>query len=63
MGKVERYFSKNVAFNAFVHILLGGGLGILMTYPLVQTHPIRWAGLLIILAFLGYFYASKSGKK
>jgi hypothetical protein len=39
-------------------LFFGIGLGILMTYPVVQTHPLRYAGFFILVSLIVYFYPS-----
>jgi len=60
--KTEQYFKQHPAYNATVHALGGIGIGILITYPLVGTHPVRWAVVLLILALLGHLYPLTQGK-
>ena len=54
--KVESYFKKNVLYNSFVHLIIGVGIGILITYPLVGSHPLRWGIGLFVLGLLGHAY-------
>lgn len=41
-------------------ILVGVGVGILITYPLVVTHPVRWGVLFIGLGLLAHFTRLKN---
>jgi hypothetical protein len=52
-----KYFKKHPAFTASVHALGGIGVGILITYPLVGNHPVRWALVFIGLALAGHVWA------
>lgn len=49
-------------FNSTIHFIGGIGIGILLTYPLVGQHPVRWGISFIILAVLGHIYALKARK-
>lgn len=40
-------------------VLVGMGIGILITYPLVVTHPVRWGVGLIVLGLLAHLYPLK----
>lgn len=53
---VIKYFSKNPSYNSIVHLLLGIGLGILITRPFVGVHPVRVAVIFISLGILGHLY-------
>ncbi len=53
---IENYFKSHVTFNAAVHMLAGVGLGILVTYPLVGAHPMRWGWLFLGLGIAGHLY-------
>lgn len=57
-NKMMKYFSKHQAFNAYVHFLAGMGAGILITYPVVREHPLRWGFAFLLLSFLGHVYAA-----
>ena len=54
--KVQKYFSKHVYTNALTHAAAGIGMGIYLTHPLFDPHPLRFAALFVGLAALGYFY-------
>lgn len=54
--KVEKYFEKHAMFNSSVHTLIGMGIGILMTYPLVGVHPMRWGVLFLAIGIIGHLY-------
>lgn len=48
------YFKKHPAYSAMVHLSGGIGIGILITYPVVGTHPLRWGLILLMVLVLGY---------
>lgn len=52
--KITEYFKEHVMYNAVVHILLGVGLGILITYPIAGQHPVRWALVFLVAAAIGH---------
>lgn len=56
--KLLVYFSRHPLHNALVHILVGMGLGILLTYPLVGRHPLRWGIALLVLGVLGHLWVA-----
>lgn len=56
LKKIENYFKKHPMFNAAVHATAGLGVGILITYPLVGEHPVKWGLTLLGLAVLGHLY-------
>ena len=53
MKKLEHYYSKHVWYAKTFHILTGVGIGILLTYPLVGDHPLRWGLTILVLGLLG----------
>lgn len=62
MKKITAYFKKFPAYNSVIHLLAGTGLGILITYPLVGSHPVRWGLLLVVIGLVGYLYPLMGGK-
>lgn len=48
--------SKHLNLNTLAYLLAGAGLGILVTYPLAGVHPLRWAGVLLVLSLLVHLY-------
>lgn len=54
--KIENYFKQHPTYNSIVHILAGMGIGVLITYPIVGTHPLRWGLVLLVLGVLGHLY-------
>lgn len=57
--KMKKYFSEHPYYNAGVHLVIGMGLGILLTWPVFMPHPVRWGVGLIVLGILGHFYPLK----
>ena len=55
--KIMNYFGKRIEFNSTVHILLGIGIGALITYPVAGIHPVRFGLLFIALGILGHVWA------
>lgn len=53
-----KYFTKHPDQNAFVHLLLGIGIGFLLTYPVAETHPVRWGALFLLLGAIGHVWAA-----
>lgn len=43
-------------YNAFVHVVVGVGVGMLLTYPLAGDHPVRWGVALLVAGVLGHLY-------
>lgn len=56
------YLGKHVEYNAFIHVLGGIGLGIILASPLTYPHPVRWALVLLGLSLAGHFYAITAKK-
>ncbi|MBI2596081.1 hypothetical protein HYW46_05105 [Candidatus Daviesbacteria bacterium] len=56
MKKLESYFGKHVYFNSAVHVLVGMGIGMLLTYPVFGAHTMRWGIALLALGILGHAY-------
>lgn len=54
--QLEKYFGKHVLYNSVVHVLIGMGLGILLTYPVIGAHPLRWGVGLITVGILAHLY-------
>ncbi|MBM3284136.1 hypothetical protein FJY90_07935 [Candidatus Gottesmanbacteria bacterium] len=55
-NKIRKYFKEHVDYNGLVHLLAGIGVGILVTYPVVGNHPVRWGVLFLLIAVLGHLY-------
>lgn len=56
LKKLSKYFSQHPYYNSATHVLIGIGIGILITYPLVTTHPLRWGLGFLVLGLLGHLY-------
>lgn len=55
---INKFLSKNTEFNSVIHAMLGIGVGILITYPLIGVHPLRWAIFFIGIAVIGHIWAA-----
>lgn len=60
--KIMKFFKTHPMYNSFIHLLSGVGLGILITYPLIGPHPIRWAIVFLTISILGHLYPLVVGK-
>jgi len=56
LQQIEKYFASHVRYNSLVHVIAGIGIGILITYPLIGAHPIRWGLVFLGLGVLGHLY-------
>lgn len=56
MKEIEKYFAGHVRYNSTIHVLAGIGIGILITYPLIGAHPVRWGITFLALGILGHLY-------
>lgn len=54
--KILKFLGAHAEYNAFIHVISGIGIGILITYPLVGPHPIRWAVVFLTIGVLGHLY-------
>ncbi len=55
---MQKYLAKYPDFNGLIHLLVGAGIGILITYPLVGNHPVRWGLVLIAAGAAGHIWAA-----
>lgn len=60
--KALAYFKSHPVYNGAIHLIAGVGVGILVTYPLVGSHPIRWGVVLLVVGIAGHLYPVISGK-
>ena len=66
--KNKQSFSANksaqnaVNLKMAAHILLGLGLGVLLTYPIVGAHPLRWGIVFLTLGIIAYAYPQMAKK-
>ena len=51
------YFKKHPNYNATIHVIGGMAIGILITYPFIGAHPLRWGLTLGAISSLGNVYA------
>lgn len=58
LKRAEKYLAKNITFNSAIHVLAGMGIGILITYPLVGAHPVRWGLIFLAVSALGHLWAA-----
>jgi hypothetical protein len=54
--KLLKYMAAHPEYNSAVHLVIGIGIGILVTYPLIGAHPVRWGALFLVLGLAGHFY-------
>ena len=52
--KIMKYFEKYPTYNASVHFIGGVGIGILITYPYIGAHPVKWGLFLVTIAAIGH---------
>lgn len=52
--KITKYLKEHPNYNSFVHIFAGIAVGIMMTYPYVGNHPVRWAVAFLAIATMGH---------
>ncbi len=53
--KMQKYMAAHPVYNSAVHVLIGLGVGILITYPFID-HPVRLGGALLALGLAGHIY-------
>lgn len=56
LKKAEKYMKQHTAYNGLIHGLGGIGIGILITYPFIGSHPVRWGVFFLVLSLLGHLY-------
>lgn len=54
--KSQDFFKNHVVYNAITHLVIGIGIGILVTYPLVGIHPLRWGLGFLVVGGLAHLY-------
>lgn len=54
--RVVKYLSAHPVYNSTVHVLIGAGIGVLVTYPFIGDHPLRWGVGLLALGVAGHLY-------
>lgn len=55
--KSRKYFARRVWENSAAHVLIGMGIGFLLTYPLVGVHPVRWGAAFLLAGLLWHLKA------
>ena len=50
-----KYMVAHPVYNSAVHVLIGMGIGILITYPYID-HPVRIGAILVALGIAGHLY-------
>lgn len=56
-----KYMAAHTSYNSFVHLLIGLGAGILLTYPYID-HPVRIGTTLVVLGVIGHLYPLVTSK-
>lgn len=59
---LKKYLSRRPLYNTLVSMLGGMGIGILITYPFVGPHPVRWGVALLAIAAFAYIYPLSSDR-
>jgi len=57
--KVNKYFAKHPWENSAAHLLIGAGVGFLLTYPMAGAHPVRWGGVFLLAGLAIHLRAAK----
>ena len=57
LKRIEKYFAKHVYFNSFAHLVVGVGIGALITNSFLNPHPVRYGIALITIGVLFHAYA------
>lgn len=60
--QMKRYMKDHPMYNGFVHLIIGVGIGALLTYSVFGSHPVRWGVALIAVGLLGHLYPTMSKK-
>lgn len=60
--KINAYFKQHVYYSATINFVTGMGVGILVTYPIVGSHPLRFGAAFLTIGVLGYLYPLVSKK-
>lgn len=56
MKQITGYFKTHPVYNSMIHLLIGLGIGALLTYPVFGSHPLRWGLVLVTIGLLGHLY-------
>lgn len=52
----DKYFAKHVTYNSIVHLIIGIGVGLLITHPLADPHPVRWGLVFLSVGIVAHMY-------
>jgi F0F1-type ATP synthase assembly protein I len=59
LKKIEKYFSKHIYLNWLAGLIVGAGIGVLITDSFINPHPVRYGIGLIAIGLLfcvwGYY--------
>ncbi len=55
--KVKKYFASHPEENGLTHLVLGMGIGFLLTYPLAASHPVRWGVAFLVVGIVMHLKA------
>jgi hypothetical protein len=62
LEKSYKYFAKHPMYNAAVHLSGGIAIGIIITRPFDQGHPLQLAGIFAAIALIGHLIPIFIGK-
>lgn len=51
-----KFFRAHPRYNSFVHAVIGMGIGIMITYPIVGPHPVKWGMVLLGVGLIAHLY-------
>lgn len=54
--RLLKFFKAHPRYNATAHLLIGVGLGILMTHEMADPHPLRWGLSFLALGTVVHLY-------
>lgn len=58
--KIVRHLKGNSCYLGVSYLIMGMGLGVLFTYPIVGKHPVRWGAGLLALGLFAYLWPVSS---
>lgn len=58
--KFTNFYRKHLFYHAMIHVAVGMGIGILITYPYVGAHPLRYGLAFLALGLIGHLYPLSS---
>lgn len=56
MNEMMKYFKAHPTYSSTVHFVIGLGVGILVTYPFIGSHPVRWGLFFLVIGVLAHIY-------